>query len=44
MREWTYSSTIQAPAALLTENRASGTHWIGIWVGPSVGANAMEQK
>jgi hypothetical protein len=33
------SGQLQAPAALI-----SGTHWIGEWVGPIAGMDAVEKK
>jgi hypothetical protein len=37
------SGQLHAPAALLPEERAPGTHWIGSWVGPRTGLNDVEK-
>jgi hypothetical protein len=44
--EWRYSSTVPKcydPAALPLE-MAPGTHWVGGWVGPRAGPDAMKRK
>jgi hypothetical protein len=38
------SSQLYAPAALPHEETASGTHWIGGWVGPTGGVATEQQK
>jgi hypothetical protein len=38
------SSQPYVPAALTLTERASGTHWIGGWVGPGVGLDAMKKR
>jgi hypothetical protein len=38
--EWSASS----PSRFTPGERAPGTHWIGGWVGPRVGLDAMEKK
>jgi hypothetical protein len=54
--EWRYSSIIphistrwrcvqlHASAVLLPEKSPPGTHWIGGWVGPKAGVDAMEKR
>jgi hypothetical protein len=56
MEEWRYSSTILdlgtiwgwvvsfTSLQLYPGERAPGTHWIGGWVGPTVGLDAMEKR
>jgi hypothetical protein len=34
---------LHAPAALHAGERASGTHWMGGWVGPRTDLDAMEK-
>jgi hypothetical protein len=38
------SGQLLAPAAFLSGERATGTHWIGGWVGPRVGLDAVEKR
>jgi hypothetical protein len=54
MGEWTFSSTIFdlatrwrlmvrfKPVAVYRKERDPGTHWIGGWVGPRAGLDAVE--
>jgi hypothetical protein len=55
MGEWRYSSTIfdlgtrwsgqlHAPAALPPGEKAPATRWIGSWVDPRVGLDAVEKR
>jgi hypothetical protein len=56
MGEWRYSSTILdlgirwrlvvnfTPQPLYPGERAAGTHWIGGWVGPRAGLDAVEKR
>jgi hypothetical protein len=37
------SGHIHGPAALPPQKRAAGTHWLGSWVGPRAGLDAMEK-
>jgi hypothetical protein len=38
------SGQLHVPAALPPGEKAPGTHWIGGWVGPSVGLDAVEKR
>jgi hypothetical protein len=38
--EWSAS----CPARFTPEDGAAGTHWIGGWVGPSAGLDAVEKR
>jgi hypothetical protein len=38
------SGHLHVPAALPPEVRATGTHWIGGWVGPRAGLDEVEKK
>jgi hypothetical protein len=38
------SGKLHALAALPPRERALGTHWIGGWVGPRVGLDAVEKR
>jgi hypothetical protein len=38
--EWTASR----PSRYTPEDRAPGTHWIGSWVGPEAGLDAMKRE
>jgi hypothetical protein len=38
------SGQLHAPAALPPGERATGTHWIGGWVGPRAGLDAVEKR
>jgi hypothetical protein len=38
------SGQLHAPVALLSGERAPGTHWIGGWMGPRVGLDAVEKR
>jgi hypothetical protein len=38
---WKGNDELHAPAALPPRERAPGTHWIGGWVGPRVGLDAV---
>jgi hypothetical protein len=56
MREWRYSSTIldlglgggewsvSHPGRFTPKERAHGTQWIGDWVGPRAGSDAVEKR
>jgi hypothetical protein len=45
MVEWRYSSTfLDALATLPLGERAPSTHWIGGWVGPRFGMDAVEER
>jgi hypothetical protein len=52
MGEWRYNSTIldesewpvSCPGCFIPEERAPGAHWIGGWVGPRYGLDAVERK
>jgi hypothetical protein len=56
MREWRYNSKIltyvldggewsdSRPGSFAPGERALGTHWIGGYVGPRVGVEAMEKR
>jgi len=37
------SGQLRAPAALTPGERVPGTQWIGGWLGPGTGADAMEK-
>jgi hypothetical protein len=37
------SGELYAPAVLLHENSPPGTHWMGGWVGPKAGLDAVEK-
>jgi hypothetical protein len=36
--------SVSRPVRVSPRERASGTHWIGGWVGPRTGRDAMEQR
>jgi hypothetical protein len=38
------SGQLHTPTGLLPGDSPSGTHWIGNWVGPSVGLDNVEKK
>jgi hypothetical protein len=38
------SGQLHAPAPLPSGKRASGTHWIGNWVGPRAGLDDVGEK
>jgi hypothetical protein len=38
------SGQIHAPAAIPPGKRAPGTHWIGGWVGPGAGLDAVARR
>jgi hypothetical protein len=38
------SGQLHAPAALPLGEIAPGTHWIGGWVGPRIGQDAVEKR
>jgi len=38
------SGQLHAPAALPPKERAPGTHWIGGWVGPRAGLDAVAKS
>jgi hypothetical protein len=38
------SGQFHAPAALSPKEKAPGTHWIGVWVGPRAGLDDVEKR
>jgi hypothetical protein len=38
------SGRLQAPTPLPSEKTATGTHWIGDWLGPRAGLDAVEKR